>query len=479
MLRGNKIINNTNEGIYAEQSSEFLITNNTLSGGKIGIYLKESNDILINENTLSNHNEKAIYSFNSSEIQMENNNISTNNIGIYFQSSNAYFTNSTISDSINWDIQLSQETDLISINSTFSKDKVIVPGGCILTVKNYLHVFVQNETFAPFAQVLVEIKDGERTIYSVQTDDFGYLRFLVITDRIYVGSNNPEENETTIEVKGEYLFLLDNPRIVDMSSSHIEVFSPGNPLDVVIDSPGNQSLVFDTVNITGTSENQGGEDITVEISVDGGEWMPVNYTGDNWESWWISYDTNSLSDGEHVIYVKITSSLYTKIVSRFILVDNIGNKPPIVSITSHKQNDIVNGTITIQGTTFDYDGSVESVKIRIDNGIFQEVETMGGNWSSWSFNIDTFYFANGTHKITVMAVDNASESMTISLELIFENKKGDIPTSETDVEDEQQYLWLALIPVIFVVLLLFYVIIKRRKDKENDMDEPQDEDAKQ
>jgi parallel beta-helix repeat protein len=470
----NQIVNCSDDGIYSEDSKEFTITNNIFDGGGDGIFLKDSNNISINLNSFLNQMDKSIRSFNSSTIQIEKNTILTNNIGIFLFSSNATLANCSINETAIWAIQLGQNSTLISLNSTFSKDRAIVPVGCVLTVKNYLHIFVQNDTYAPYKSAAFDIKDGNTTIYSIQTDDFGYFRFLVVTDRIHMGSNLATENETLVEIMEDSLYFLENPRNVDMSFSHVEVFSPGNPLDLVIDSPYNQSLVFDTMNITGTAGNQGSEDITIEIRVDGGEWILVNFTGDDWTSWWLSYDTNSLPDGEHVIHARITSSLYTKVVSKTILVDNIGNKPPAVLITSHEQNDIVNGTIEVKGTSIDFDGVVESVKVKIDNGIFKDAEMVGGNWSSWSFTLDTKEFPNGTYIITVIAFDNATDSTTVSLELVFENEDGGSPEngedSKAESEDDSANWWVLFLIILVIVIVLIVILMKKRNQKEMEED---------
>jgi parallel beta-helix repeat protein len=471
----NMITDSVKDGIYSEDSGEIFIDSNTVEGGGNGIFLEDSKNITININSIFNNSEKGFYFYNTSNIQMENNNIVQNKVGIYLLSSSAWMKNNTVSDSNDFDIHLFQDSNLTSINSTFDKSKVIVSGMCVLTVKNYLHILVQNETFQPFVNAVVEIKDGNNTIYSSPTNENGNLWFLLVTDRIYYGSNTPQENITIVEVIYEPAFFMDNPRAVDMSYSHMEVFSFSNPLSIFIDSPENQTLAFDDINISGSSENQGTEDVIIQISIDGGEWIFVNYTNSDLTDWWLSLDTTNLTDGEHIIYAKISNEFFSMEDFIIILVDNIGNKPPDLSIVSHKSQDIVNGSFILKGIAFDYDGLVESVDVRVDNNQWIAANNLGGDWSNWSFEIDSQEYSNGTHNISVMAVDNSTESRIVFIELVFKNDESNIndpndnETQDPKQNEEERPLWpLLFVTIPLILSILMYALIKRKKEEERE-----------
>jgi hypothetical protein len=158
-----------------------------------------------------------------------------------------------------------------------------------------------------------------------------------------------------------------------------------------------------------------------------------------------------------------------------ILVDNTGNKPPDISISSHNSQDIVNGSFVLKGRAFDYDGLVESVDVRVDDNQWIAANNLGGDWSNWSFEIDSREYPNGTHNISVMAVDNATESRIIFIELIFKNNESNIDdpkdneTQDPKQKGEEKPLWPLLLVIIPLILsILMYALIKRKKEEEKE-----------
>lgn len=473
-ISGNMVINSTDDGFHIDGSFGLEIVNNFIDACKNGLYLKGSDNLSIKGNAIFNCTEKGILLYNSMDILLEQNVFTSNKQGIYLQSSTSTMSNTTVSYDTDRDIYLTQNSRMISVNSTFGTEKAQVQGGCELIVKNYLHIFVQNNTYGPCCGVRINITDNAKLIYSIQTDDDGMCRFLLLKDRVYLGSNTPVENVTMVTVDNSSVFLLNNPRDVDMSFSHLEVFSPGNPLFLAIDSPANRSLVFDMLNITGSASSLSAKICNVEVNVGGEEWFPAMHTGEDWSIWWFELDTLALSDGWHVISARVSTPYHEKEVFIEILVDNVGNKPPVVTITSHNPNDMVNGTIFLEGTTFDYDGFVDSVNIRIDNGVWIKASNLNGNWSTWSINIDSTDFPDGEHNITVIAVDNATESMAINIVLVFDNADGenggDSEDGDGKATDEVGSLawWIALVALLIIIAIAIIFIMMRRKRGEEE-----------
>jgi len=91
------------------------------------------------------------------------------------------------------------------------------------------------------------------------------------------------------------------------------------------------------------------------------------------------------------------------------------NNPPYINITSHKDDDIVNNTITVRGIATD-DRSVVQVVYRIDGVIW----TNAAGTEEWSFRIDTRDLENGKHTIEVLAFDGEKTSKT-SVSLTVDN----------------------------------------------------------
>ncbi|UCE73584.1 MAG: right-handed parallel beta-helix repeat-containing protein [Methanomassiliicoccales archaeon] len=468
VIFGNGVNNSIKDGIYLEDCTDIDISNNIIDGNENGINIKDTDFVVLNLNIASNNTERALFAYNSIGNTFEENFFSENKHGVFLYSASANIANCTFSSSSDRDIYLTQNSGLIAINSSFHDEKLLVSGGCELTVKNYLHIFVQNSTFHPFQGAEVEIRDGEKTIYSILTDDEGYCRYLLLTDRTYSGSTTPIENISVVEVNSGNVFLLDNPREVDMSYSHLEVFSPGNPLSLEIVYPANNSLVFEIINITGTASSQSGQIIKVEVSVGGGEWFLANRTGGDWSFWWFELDTQTLADGYHNILVRVSTQYHTNETSIEVLVDNIGNKPPMVSITSHNSHDAVNGTIVLEGTAFDYDGTVNYVDVRIDFEKWKTADKLTWNWSEWSIEIDTTDYSNGEHNISVMAVDNATESMVITIVLVFDNKDLPEENGETDDGIGPFPWWTVLGALLLIIAIIMILILIGRKRGEGE-----------
>jgi parallel beta-helix repeat protein len=460
-VENNVLKNNTKSGLQAEGAEDLNLVDNDLMGNENGIYLKDTVNISLSKNMGMENQEKGLFLYNCPNTLMESGNYSENTVGLYLHQSTLVMSNTTLNENSERDLFLSSSSNMISINSTFSSDGILISSDSDLIVKNYLHLLVQNETYEPFANAEFVIFDNGAFSYSHHTDENGYFGFIQITERAYSGSIIPTDNTTLVDITEDPLVFENNPREVDMSFSHTEIFAPGNPLSISIDTPSNQTLVYDNVNITGTVETHGQENVTVKISIDGGEWIYANLTGDNWSLWWVEFDTSILSDGEHVINAKISSQYFEKEEVILIDVDNQGNKPPVLSVSSHIQEDLVSGVVVINGTAFDHDGELESVSVKIDSGEWIVANNLGGDWRNWSFSLDSKEYPNGTHKITIMAIDNSSERTFMELDLVFENENVKIP-------DDDDFSFLPLLAVILPLLLcvLMFLIIKRKKDRE-------------
>jgi hypothetical protein len=97
------------------------------------------------------------------------------------------------------------------------------------------------------------------------------------------------------------------------------------------------------------------------------------------------------------------------------------NNPPTVSITSPSNGATVSGTINIQGTASDSDGTVTQVQVKID---------IGGSWwtasgtTSWSTNFDTNIVSDGSHTIFAQSKDDKGAYSTIDTVTVTVNNGG-------------------------------------------------------
>ena len=105
------------------------------------------------------------------------------------------------------------------------------------------------------------------------------------------------------------------------------------------------------------------------------------------------------------------------------------NPEPMATIIIPAEDEVVNGTITLQGTAAD-DGVVEKVQVRV----------VGGNWidaegtEEWTFDLDTTEIIYGNFTIQVRAFDGTAYSVLASVKVLLDN-----PPSVTVVD---QTVWL-------------------------------------
>ncbi|MCK4456288.1 MAG: right-handed parallel beta-helix repeat-containing protein [Thermoplasmata archaeon] len=382
---GNTIGNTTYYGIKCYGSSA-IITNNTISDAVNGLYLKESTATILGNRVLStgygiylehapgtvildNRVEESgygIYLAFSNSTVVSNTTMVEIDFGLYIMSSSLFIENSTILISQHKDFHIAGESHLVTLNTSFDGSKVLMSSGSTLTVKNFLAVKVENKNGFALPNASVGVEDNFTTLHELSTDVHGLSEWIIVTDRIYEGVDIAAENVTTVGVSYDTLPFPDNPRDVDMSTSHTEVFKV--------------------------------------------------------------------------------------------------NTKPTVNITSPSDGEMVDGAITVSGTSFDENGVVTGVEIRIDNSSWQTVTMLASNWSVWSYQWDTTQHPNGEHNLTARAVDDCLENFTHSITVNVENE--DTVIAE-DSDIGLPYLWI-LLTVPFLVLILSIAYWRKRKKKRDD-----------
>lgn len=199
------------DGISARGANNVLIRGNLIENVDAGIRINNATDVLVDRTVINN----------------------TVSAGILLQpmSDRVLIENSSIMNSLGRDIFLSL-SNATTLNSTFNGGNVDVSAASNLTVKNYLDVGVIDAVAAPIPNADVNVSDNGAGVYrtafyggaNVTTDVNGEVNWIIVTDRIYIGSNMATENITDAEVNVTGKTFLNNPRSVDMSISHQEVF---------------------------------------------------------------------------------------------------------------------------------------------------------------------------------------------------------------------------------------------------------------
>jgi parallel beta-helix repeat protein len=234
-IDGNTILDNT-MGIILDTSANWTnITNNPMIGrGSVGIVAFGGDNTLISNNYVDN-TDIGIGFIDSTDNLVDRTSVNGSlGVAVYVDnfSDRILVENSTITNSALWDFQVTLDSNATTLNTTFDGAQVFAELGSNLTVKNYLHVKVLDLTLSPLPNSDVEILDNLAQVYATPgfggvdatTDPSGEVNWVVVTDRMYIGSMTATENITIGEVAEGLRVFVNNPRFVDMSASHQEVF---------------------------------------------------------------------------------------------------------------------------------------------------------------------------------------------------------------------------------------------------------------
>lgn len=217
-----------------------------------------------------------------------------------------------------------------------------------------------------------------------------------------------------------------------------------------INSPTSEQTVSGIATISGTASDPDGDTqlVKVEVRVDSGLWLTTTGT----TSWSYSWDTTTVSDGQHTIYVRAYDGTnYSTVKSVTVTVNQAYvNQAPTVTISSPTSGETVKSTVIVSGGASDPDGVVSIVQVRVDSGSW---ETVSGT-ISWSYSWDTTKVSDGSHTVSVRSFDGKDYSSIDSVSVNVKNKKeeggkGFIPGFEA----------ITLIAVIGIC-----VILLRKKD---------------
>lgn len=223
-------------GIYLEPTANWAnITNNPSIGFSfLGINVLQADDVLIRNNVVENTDIGiAIIGADRATIDRTTvRNVSTWGMRFQTYADNVWVENCTITNSFTWDFSMNLWSNATTLNTTFNGAQVDLLPDTRLTVMNYLDVKVMDNTLSPLPNSEVEVLDNAVQVYSTPgfggvdplTDPSGEVNWIVLTDRIYFGNPMATENITDAQVAEGGRTFINNPRAVDMSVSHQEVF---------------------------------------------------------------------------------------------------------------------------------------------------------------------------------------------------------------------------------------------------------------
>ncbi len=204
-----------------------------------GIQVLYGSKPLIKDTVILRSKEDGLYSDGSTPTLI-NVTIDAEGVGNYgivgSSTRDIYIINSTIKNSKRYDLSANSASYFVVINSTFNTTECYIDGANI-TVKWYLHVYVEDSNNMGIPSANVRIKDNENGTYdrNFTTDSNGYVRWIVLTEYVSENVSGKYTNTTyytpyNISVNYSGLTFTNNPRNSTINESKTEVFRATTPV---------------------------------------------------------------------------------------------------------------------------------------------------------------------------------------------------------------------------------------------------------
>jgi len=185
-----KFIDNRLHGIYlSNKNNDNILKNSFFDNNSVsGIFIETQ---IANTNILnciiSNNTYAGIYcKDNITNLTITNCTFNDNGFSLNFEneSKNSTIINSTVRNSKNLDFYLTNNSELRTLNTSFTPNRVQVATGSNLTVDWFLHIFVSNSSFIPLPDVNITITDNDNGSFELNTttDDHGWVRWVMCTE---------------------------------------------------------------------------------------------------------------------------------------------------------------------------------------------------------------------------------------------------------------------------------------------------------
>ncbi len=225
----------TGGGSTGTKPSNPTIINNTLAhtgqdlgaGYGDGIHITYASNPIIKNTQILSTGEDAVYSADNSTPTLINVTIDGANYGIASSSTRyIYIYNMTVVNA-NTDFSIADSYFVVT-NTMFNKSNVYISNEYSnLTVRWYLHVYVEDSNHQPISGADVRVRDNENGTYdkNFSTDSNGYVKWIVLTE--YWQNNTTKIYYTPYNITVNYtgLNFSDNPRDTNMNASKTEIFT--------------------------------------------------------------------------------------------------------------------------------------------------------------------------------------------------------------------------------------------------------------
>lgn len=259
-----------------------------------------------------------------------------------------------------------------------------------------------------------EVPNGEHTLTFRCRDDIGYSHEVTITLNV--------ENEVV-----------------------------NTPPEIAITSHEDGEEVSGLIEISGTSSDEDGNETieSVELSLDGGDWIVVSGT----DSWSHDMDTTELENGDHSVEVRaFDGEDYSEIISLDLTVLNIvPNEIPVITILSPVDNSTVASLVSLSVRVTDEDGdeTIVGVEYSLNGSAWQEMSGSG----IWSLTWNSELVEDGVYWFQFRAFDGTNHSEIATVTVTVKNGGGD-SDDDGDGDGIDQNILLATGGILVVVILL-------------------------
>ena len=200
-----------------------------------GIQVLYGSKPLIKDTIILRSKEDGLYS-DSSTPTLINVTIDAGGVGNYgivgSSTGYLYVINSTIKGSKANDLSI-YDSYFVLTNTTFNKSKVYISNEYSnLTVRWYLHVYVEDSNHQPIPAADVRVRDNGNGAYdkNFSTDNNGYVKWIVVTE--FWRNNDTVIYYTPYNITVNYsgLNFTNNPRDTNMNMSKTEIFTATTPV---------------------------------------------------------------------------------------------------------------------------------------------------------------------------------------------------------------------------------------------------------
>lgn len=209
------------------------------------------------------------------------------------------------------------------------------------------------------------------------------------------------DNGEKLGDEGIWIVVKNTPEEPENSAPHI-----------IITHPKNEATVSGVIVIKGKAWDSDGNISIVKVRINDVWYNVTDKSGnDTWYNWELKFNTSILKDGEY----KVTGAAWDskdKAGDAHIWI-NVKNKKeepknqaPFINISQPMMDENVSGIVKIKGYTYDPDGNISNVRVKIGDEYYNATDTSGNkSWYTWEYYWNATEQENGSYRISAVAFD--------------------------------------------------------------------------